>query len=205
MLSLADLQSNAPQISQAAPQTYQVPPTIQIGTVESLIGLIVFIFGLGATWATMKSSVTNLEKTISGEIKPVLTDLRDRFVVVEDRVESLWKDKVVEAHSPRLLNDRGLEILWGSGIKEIVDANQKELERIFGTRVSSTAYDVERDAIQLVMSLPQRSPEVLGRLKEGAFRVGTELDMVLLVGGIYLRDEMLTKSGFAETAPRPLH
>jgi hypothetical protein len=163
MLSLADLQSNAQQSSQAAPQTYQVPPTIQIGTVESLIGLIVFVFGLGAAWATMKSSVTNLEKTISGEIKPVLTDLRDRFVVVEDHMESLWKDKVVEAHSPRRLNDRGFEILRGSGIKEIVDENQQELERIFGTRVSSTAYDVERDAIQIVMGLPQRSPEVLGK------------------------------------------
>jgi hypothetical protein len=174
---------------------YQAPPSIQVGALESIMGVLVLVFGIGAAWATLKNSVANLDKTIREDIKPVLTDLRDRFAVVEDRVESLWKDKVVEAHSPRRLNERGREILRESGIKEIVDQNQKDLESVLTLKHPSTAYDVERAAVQIVMSLPKRSPEILGRLKDGAFKTGAELDMVLLVGGIYLRDKVLMKPG----------
>jgi len=191
MLFLADLQSNNQVTAAVVRQDFQVPPTIQIGTVESFIAVIVFVFGVGVAWATIKSSVANLDKTINGEIKPVLTDLRDRFAVVEDRVESLWKDKVVEARSPRCLNDRGLEILQKSGIKEIVDENRSDLEARLRAQSPTTSYDAERAAILVIMDLPERSPDILARLKNGAFNVGAELNTVLLVGGMYLRDEIL--------------
>jgi hypothetical protein len=173
---------------QAAPLT--------LGTVESVAALVVFVFGIGAAWASLKSSVQSLENTLKEEIAPDLRYMRDRFALLEDRVDSLWKDKLAPARSPRVLNARGRKILRESGIQEIVEGKRQELERMLRMSHPATAYDAERLAILAVMGLPNRSPEIVSKLKEGAFRVGAEMDSVLFVGGLYFRDTALPKLGF---------
>jgi hypothetical protein len=202
MLPLAqNLFTDSYETQQIATLGSQVTAPIQIGSVESFVALVVFVFGVGAAWTNLKSSVQNLENTLKDEIAPDLKDMRERFALIEDRVDSLWKDKLAPARSPRVLNARGRRILKDSGIQKIVEDQRQELERVLRASNPATAYDAERQAISTVMSLPNRSPELVAKIKEGAFRVGAEVDSVLFVGGVYFRDEVFPKLGFGLLRP----
>ena len=59
------------------------------------------------------------------KLKDSHNELSARFIVVEDRVETIWKDKFAPSGSPRQLNELGNKILNESGIKQIVENNKK--------------------------------------------------------------------------------
>jgi hypothetical protein len=174
-----------------------MPATIQINSLESLVSLIVLVFGIGVAWASVRGTMTEVQKTLDTEMKPVLSELQQRFAVVEDRVESLWKDKLAPAHSQRVLNKRGRDILAWSGIKDVVDKHRNELTNAVIAGQPDSGYDAERFAIQCVEGIPARWPGVLPELKTGAFVVGADLQDVLFVGGIYFRDVVLNQLGLA--------
>jgi len=201
LLAEQDFAVTTGQAQQGAPDSFQIPAALQVSTIDSIAAFAVFVFGVGAAWANLKSSVRDLEKSLDEDVKPPLVDLRDRFAVVEDRVESLWKDKFAPAQSLRALNERGQEILEKSGIKDIVDERRAELEGMLRVRNPRTAYDAERDAIACVRTLPESVPELLDAIKAGAFRVGADIAGVLFVGGIYFRDAVLPTLEFADDHP----
>src|SRR5690348_3573768 len=82
-------------------------------------------------------------------IKQKLDDLHLRFVVVEDRVNTLWQDKMAPARSPRQLNEYGNNILVKSGIKEVVDEHRQEFVNKIKTMNINNAYDCEQAILDL--------------------------------------------------------
>lgn len=140
--------------------------------------------------------VRAIQHSIS-EIQPDLKSIRERFMVVEDHVDTLWKDKLAPSHSPRQLNERGKAILAGSGIKEIIEKEQAKLLGIVREGNVANPYDAERTITDVVAKLSEHCPELVDSLKKGAFRVGADLDAVLFVGGIYLRDLIFKDLGFS--------
>lgn len=138
----------------------------------------------------------NVERTVES--------MRDRFTVVEERVKMLWKDEVAPAGSPRQLNERGNAILSGSGIKALIDAKRDDLFVAMQAKNLKNPYDAEQCVLQAVADFKKDSA-IVDTLKTGAYSVGADIDTVLLVGGIYLRDKIFTDLGFAVTdldAPR---
>jgi hypothetical protein len=142
-----------------------------------------------------KTDVSAIQAIVT-KIEPSLQDVRERFMKVEDRVETLWKDKFAPADSPRQLNDRGNVILVSSGIKEIVDSMKLELLAKVREQNPATAYDAERITEEIVANLPKSNPELLPKFKDGAFRTGVDIDVLLLVGGIYLRNLIFSDLGY---------
>jgi hypothetical protein len=130
--------------------------------------------------------------TLEGDVK----NMRDRFVVVEDRVKTLWKDEFAPSDSPRQLNARGQNVLSGSGIKEVVDEKKDSLLAWVKEKNASNPYDAEQCTLQAVNEL-KNDPVLVEKLKRGAFSVGADIDSVLLVGGIYLRDLIFPELGFS--------
>ncbi len=122
--------------------------------------------------------------------------IRDRFIVVEDRVRTLWKDEVAPAHSPRRLNERGNNILNGSGIKEIIEAKKVDFLTTLKEKDLKNPYDAEQCTLQVVNDL-KKDNAIVDKLKVGAFSVGADIDTVLLVGGLYLRDLIFPDLGFS--------
>ena len=169
---------------------------IQIDSISALLGVLTVVVAGGIAWGTLKSSVSHINKVLLDEIKPDMKDVRERFAVVEDRVGSLWKDKYAPASSPRMLNDRGATILAKSGIKEVVDNNIGNLLEAVRKRNPTNAYDAEQ-AVMEVMTRDFPANIDLSSLKDGAFRVGANIDVVLFVGGIYLRDLIFPGLGFS--------
>jgi len=132
-------------------------------------------------------------KDILDNTKVIIVDVAD----MKPKVDVLWTDKFAPAHSPRQLNDRGKSILNDSGIKEIID--EKRVDLLTRVRVlnPANAYDAEQGVLSVVKNLETYCPDIIPRLKEGAFRVGQNPEALLLVGGIYLRDLVFPDLGFS--------
>ncbi|MFY9462773.1 MAG: hypothetical protein WAP52_01155 [Candidatus Sungiibacteriota bacterium] len=187
------LQSQSPPYDVSASL---LPAKLEIGTLQAILGVAAILLGIGTAWGTLKTLVKGVKNTLDDEIKPDLKNIRERFMVVEDRVETLWRDEYAPAHSSRQLNTRGQDILKKSGIKEIIDEKKDYLLSLVKDKKTANAYDAESAILSVAAELPKHCPDVIDRLKNGAFRVGADVDGVLFVGGIYLRDLIFPKLGF---------
>lgn len=134
---------------------------------------------------------------ILDSVEKTVDSIYDRFIKTEERVETLWKDKVAPAHSPRRLNEYGQKILAESSIKEIIDEKKGVLLEIIKKQDIKNAYDAEQAILSVAEELTKHCPDIIDKLKTGAFNAGASLDTVLLVGGIYLRDLVFPDLGFS--------
>lgn len=132
-------------------------------------------------------------------VEKTMEKMYERFIKVEERVNTLWKDEVAPAHSPRQLNDIGKKILNESGIKEIIIEKKADLLAKVKEINPTNAYDAEQATLNVVSDLPKHCPDVIPQLKDGAFKVGQGMETVLLVGGFYLRDLIFIELGFSLT------
>ena len=137
-----------------------------------------------------------LDNTLRTEITPDIKNVRERLITVETRIDVLWKDKYAPASSPRQLNEKGQEILDKSGIKTIIDEKREKLTEIVKALNPKNAYDAENAILITVADLPKHCPDILDRLKDGAFKTGADIDTLSLVGSIYLRNLIFKELGF---------
>jgi hypothetical protein len=112
-------------------------------------------------------------------------------------VNTLWGSKVATSNSPRALNEYGKKILNESGIKEIIEEKKGTLLPLVKAKGAKNAYDAEQAVLSVVEKLPEHCPDIVDRLKTGAFNTGATIDTVLLVGGLYLRDLIFPSLGFS--------
>lgn len=132
-------------------------------------------------------------------VEKKVDSIYDRFIKVEERVNTIWKDEFVPAKSPRQLNDRGRSILNNSGIKQIIDTKKDALLEIIKAKKPTNAYDAEQVTLSAVNEIPKNYPDLIIQLKDGAFKTGQSIDILLLVGGFYLRDLIFSELGFSLT------
>ncbi|MBU0661280.1 hypothetical protein KKG22_03820 [Patescibacteria group bacterium] len=145
----------------------------------------------------------DLSNTINNRAIPDLADVRERMSGIEQRVtgiekqiEVLWGDRLAPAKSPRQLNEKGMSILQESGIKQIVDKKRNELLKTIKEKKLDNAYDTEQAIFDILRALPETHPELINELKQGAFTVGEDINAILFVGGIYLRNIIFDDLGF---------
>ncbi len=164
--------------------TMTIQNIITLLGIPTIVAALIYIGRKLQIWDTVQKTIDNIY---------------ERFIKVEERVNTLWKDEVAPAHSPRQLNDIGKKILDESGIKDIIDENKARLLSEVKALNPTNAYDAEQATINVVSELPKYCPDVIPRLKDGAFRVGQGTETVLLVGGFYLRDMIFGDLGFSLT------
>lgn len=159
----------------------QVTPLVIVG------GIVMFF--VHKHTGPIRSSIANVSEK--------LTDVKDRFLIVESRVSDLWKDKVAPSSSPRQLNEIGKSILESSKIDSILAPYTGELLEAVRKKNPSTAYDAERCITEIVLRMPVTHPALLDKLKDGAFKAGVTVDGILFVGSIKMRDMLFPSLGFA--------
>ncbi len=150
------------------------------------------VVGIGIPTIIVGAIYIGRKLQILDDLKP----LRDKFAIVESRVSDLWADRTAPAHSPRQLNDKGESILTGSGIKEVIEEKKNDLFAKVKETNPSNAYDAEKVILDVVSKIPEYYPELVAKLKDGAFKTGNDLDTVFLVGGIYFRNLIIGDLGF---------
>jgi hypothetical protein len=92
-----------------------------------------------------------------------------------------------------------MEILKGSGIKSILERMKAKLLVAIRAKNPQNAYDAEQTVLEVVAEMPKYCPGVIDELKNGAFKAGQNIDTVLLVGGIYFRNQVFSELGFSLT------
>ena len=134
-------------------------------------------------------------KRISEKMDIMSVDIAD----IKPKIDILWKDKYAPSTSPRQLNRIGADILNTSGVKEIIDAKKDALVIEIKKMPLGNAYDAEQAVMSVVNKLPEDYPDTIPQLKKGAFALGQNIDVLLLVGGIYLRNMIFPELGFSLT------
>jgi hypothetical protein len=166
----------------------------------TILGAAVFIGGKLQIIEDVKVDMRDIKK----EFVDMKIDMGKRFAaiekrlaVVESRVGDLWVNRAAPSHSPRVLNGYGNDVLDKSGIKQIIDAKKDELLAAVKAKHVKNPYDAEQVVLAVVRELPRRYPSIIDELKVGAFQSGASLDLVFLVGGLYLRDLIFPDLGFS--------
>lgn len=165
-------------------------PVIQIGTIETLLGIAATVLAIGVAWGRLNTSVGNIDSDVR-ELKDDVKDVRERFAALEGKTSGLY-----QANSPISLTKDGDRTLEESGLKEYIDQNKQVLiDACDAGADMRTPYDVQECVFEFFDSheLPQ---EMEDRLKTYAYNHGLKLDVLLRVGAIYLRDIALVQKGF---------
>ncbi len=165
---------------------------INITTGKLVIGILAFFLGLLAI-------VWKGKTEIATAIKSEIGDFKDRFISMESKMEILWKDKIAPSNSPRQLNERGNDILTKSGIKEIVDEKKPYLLSLVKEKNTKNQYDAEKAVEEVMNGLPAHCPDIVDKLKDGAFKTGVDISTMLFAGSIYLRNEIFGDLGYSLT------
>ncbi|MCB9805602.1 hypothetical protein H6775_00410 [Candidatus Nomurabacteria bacterium] len=163
-----------------------------VNALTLLVAIVLFFISLLAI-------IWKGKKEIANTIKESIGDFKDRFISLENKMEILWKDEIAPARSPSQLNDRGKVLLNESGIKDIVDDKKDELVQLVKEKNTNSPYDA-KVAIEYVMSqLPKHFPDVIDKLKNGAFETGSDIESILFASSIYLRNQIFKKLRFSVT------
>ncbi|HEY9583248.1 MAG TPA: hypothetical protein VJK09_03015 [Candidatus Paceibacterota bacterium] len=157
-----------------------------------LLALITVL--IGALGYLLKRMFDSVEKLID-RVDLIYRDVSD----IRPKVELMWRNYGAVADSPRQLNERGQKILSESGIEEIVNEQEDFLLEEIKKQDIQNPYDAERTVERVMADLPKLRPDLLDKLKLGAYRAGEDTDTVLYIGAIYLRNKVFPALGFPTT------
>lgn len=175
-----------------------------------IIAVVVFVVSVVVAAIGAYHRLGTVEKAIADDIKPGLTGLdtkidtasadlgaridktTERIDKVHDMILSLKLEQsgAVEGNSPRALTDKGQRILDESGIKEIVEAKLDKIVAAVRAKHPQNEYRTEQYVIETVREFA-KDAALKDQIEEGAFNSGTTVDVVLFVGAIYIRDQVL--------------
>lgn len=106
------------------------------------------------------------------------------------------EDSVSESNSPRELNEDGMRILEKSGMKRFIHKHKRKLFSLIKERGVENAHDADSNTAAVMMNLLEFFPEMEEDLKEGAFKAESDIETILFVGTMYLRNLVFEKLGF---------
>ncbi len=150
------------------------------------IGNILAVILLGETKdkiIEISKDVEYIRKEMDEDIKPILKN-------VDKKVAILWAERFATRHSPIQLNQRGKEILEKSGIKTLIDEMRTQFFTSIKEKTPQNAYQVQELSKQVVFNI-KNDPKILPQLEKSAYNIGVDVDSILWVGSIYLRDLVL--------------
>lgn len=165
--------------------------------ISKKIGNIISNILLGETKDTVirtEESVKRIDKDCDS-LKDKMDTVKEDIGYIRPKVDFLWEKATAVSNSPKALNEEGQRIFNQSGIKDIISANQEKLISAIKRENPQKAYQVEELSEKIIQSL-RDNPEILEKLREGAYQTGVNIETVLFVGSIYLRDIALKELGF---------
>jgi len=98
---------------------------------------------------------------------------------------------LTKSKSPISLTERGYDLLQKSGGQAWISQYRDELIKAIQQKNPLSAYDVQEYAKEVLKSLVTMSDPRLKPLKDYAYAQGIELDDIITVMGIHLRDEAM--------------
>ncbi len=122
--------------------------------------------------------------------------IREDVNDIKPKVKILWELQFASSKSPLVPNEKGADILEKSGIKEMVDAASTRLVEEIKEKAPQNPYQIQEYAKAVMLNM-KNNADVLQHLQEGAFNAGVDVDTILFIGSLYLRDLALPEFSFA--------
>ena len=160
------------------------------------VSLLVALIGGWAVVAKYQQKIDDAKEDIK-ELKKEVGDLKVKHTEVATKLEERTgsaEAKVLKRKSPVSLNDYGEKILKESTGDSFVINNLDNLVEKIKRKNPGSAYDVQvyaKDVISEVSSEDRFVP-----IKDYAFKEGLDLEVLVVVMGVYLRDLALSRLGF---------
>ncbi|MEK6783772.1 MAG: hypothetical protein AABY93_18880 [Bacteroidota bacterium] len=160
-----------------------------------ILGLAILIGG-ALTTLIVKST------TLSNTVDYIKTDVGDmKFNVakisgMEVKVEELWRQKTTQSASPMILNAVGKKIMSDSKIKELTDKYYTDILSSVKDKNPENPFQAQEILINVV-KLYKDKDECKLKLEEAAFNSGNNVDTILFVAAIDIRDQIVLDLGFS--------
>lgn len=163
-----------------------------ISILAAIAGVFVWIATQIFKLGQLTQRITTVESAIKEDLKPELKEISRRLL---DLSISLGGKDVTTSNSPRVLNDAGRKILEESGVKEIIEKRFDEIVSKVKEQNPKNAYQGELSVIDAVRSMATEDKDVRDDFEQGAFRSGTSVATLSIVGGVHIRDRVFTEIG----------
>lgn len=133
-----------------------------------------------------KEKVDRLQEDV-GKISDNVQAIRDKVISCETSLKE--REPLTRRRSPVTLTDRGTKILIESTGKTFVDTNFSDLYARVEAMTPKSAYDVQEFSKLVIEQL--KDDDKFKPFKDYAFKEGLEIEDIIVVLGICLRDKVL--------------
>lgn len=140
----------------------------------------------------VKPSIKNIGDKIDNSIIPSLTTISSGVSYLQGKMDKLSTSSVTSSQSPVVLNDKGKKILIDSGIDKIIENNYNDIITNIKSKNPINAYEAQELIINVVKDLINNT-SLKNAIEIGAFSCGSDVQTVLYVGAINIRDKILTE------------
>lgn len=169
--------------------------------ISIIVAVLLAIFGLLFYFGKQHQKVKGIQDDVKNNIKPSILDIDRKIEEIHPILNNINSGvsyihgilnikKVTKSTSPLVLNDAGNKILRDSGIDKIIQQNYQDILNKVKERNPENAYKAQEDIIDIVKDL-KNFPDLINVIELGAFSSGSDVDTVLFVGAIDIRDKIL--------------
>jgi hypothetical protein len=170
-------------------------------TLGIIVTVLIAIITLAVYFGKQHQKVKGIQTDVKDNIKPSILIINRKIDEINPILNSINSGvsyihgilnikKVTKSTSPLVLNDAGNKILRDSGIDKIIQQNYKDILNKVKERNPENAYKAQEDIIEIVKDL-KNFPDLINVIELGAFSSGSDVETVLFVGAIDIRDKIL--------------
>jgi hypothetical protein len=164
------------------------------GFISAMMTVLTLMFTLGR----YKHKIDNLDKMVEKWIDKTdvkISSFSERLAKLEAGIErDRVHNKYIKADSPLNLTDKGKVVLLDSKGKDYIDFYKNELMSDIKRANPKTAYDIQELSKKVIQE--KASNDSFIPIKDYAYKEGENLESIIEVMGIYLRDIVLKEWGF---------
>lgn len=160
---------------------------IAAGLFSTTIGSALYLsYKIGA----LNEKVLSIEKIVHA-LSNTVTEIRIEMAEMQVKLEILWKTHVSKSNSPVTLNDAGHEILTKTNIGTFADEHYPEILSKVKALNPENAYQAQ-EVLLAVVGRYKRNDECKFKLQQTAFACGYDIDSMLLVAALSIRDRVIS-------------
>jgi hypothetical protein len=160
------------------------------------IAITFFVTVVGSVWlvafqiGSMRARIVSIEKIV--EDVPKMKYSLGQVLV---KVDVLWHNHLIKSNSPMVLNDEGLRLLHESGIGTFAEIHYAEIISEVKKISPQNAYQAQ-EALSVVLNKYQTIDTNKLMFEEAAFLSGSDVDSLLFVAALSIRDRLISDLGF---------
>lgn len=143
---------------------------------------------------SMDKRVTRLE-TIFERFQETLTQLQITMGQMQMKLEVMWQHHLSKSNSPKVLNEAGLKALEASKIGNFVNDQYAQILSEVRNLEPKNAYQGQEVLINVVNRFKHEA-YCVDMLQEAAFASGYDIDSLLFVAALSIRDRVIADLGF---------